>query len=67
MLDNNFTKALKELLEVVNNFKGKTSMMDFIQDRLNASLQLYMDSLKEECDLIMELKPKTATKKLKTL
>lgn len=66
-MSNNYINILLETKQIVDSFKGKSAMLDFVQERLDASLKMYTDSLKEECDLILKLKPKSATRKLKTI
>ena len=56
--------ALKEALNRVSQFKGKTKIKSLIQDRLDKSLKLYIDELNDECHLIKKLKPKKIGKTL---
>lgn len=61
------TCALKEALDRINQFKGKDSMIDFVQERLDKSLRLYEYELDKECHQIKKLKPKTISNKLKNI
>lgn len=61
------TCALKEALERISKFKGKDSMIGFVQERLDKSLKLYEYELDEECHQIKKLKPKTISNRLKNI
>ena len=55
------------MLKEIKSFKGKDLMVECVEEKLDKSLSVYLESLNDACESVYKLNPYYAIKRVKNL